>query len=142
MSDTAKSFSEIISAMLIVVYVIMGSASALALLVLYNLSNININERIRELASIKVLGFYDREVSAYIYRENIVLTALGIFFGLIAGVFMHRIVVSIAEVDAVMFSRDTTFFNYFFAAIVTALFAFIINMIMHKKMKAINMADS
>ena len=142
MTDTAKSFEEIVSALLIVVYVIMGSAATLALIVLYNLSNININERIRELASIKVLGFFDREVSAYIYRENIVLTLLGIFFGLISGVFMHKVVINIAEVDAVMFARDTTVFNLLFAVIVTGLFAFIINMLMHRKMKAINMADS
>ena len=119
-----------------------AGAVGLAFVVLYNLSNININERVRELATIKVLGFYDKEVDAYIYRENVFLTVIGIVLGLVMGIFLHRFVVSVAEVDVVMFGRTISWLSYVLGAAMTALFAVIVNWIMHFRLKKISMVES
>lgn len=126
----------------IVIWVLIISAGLLAFIVLYNLININIAERIRELSTIKVLGFYDQEVSMYIFRENIVLTILGILFGFIAGVYLHRIVLSTVEVDQAMFAPMILITSYIYAALITLLFALIVMYIMHKKMVKIKMIDA
>lgn len=126
----------------IVIWVLIVSAGLLAFIVLYNLININIAERIRELSTIKVLGFYDREVSMYIFRENIILTILGIIAGFGVGIFLHRFVLATAEVDQAMFAPVIHFQSYVYAAIITMLFAIIVMLFMHKRIAKINMIDA
>src|SRR5699024_9728954 len=99
------AFSDTLKSLDIVTIVLIVSAALLAIVVLYNLTNINVSGRIRELSTIKVLGFYDKEVTMYIYRENIVLTAMGIVAGLGIGVLLHHFVLQTAEIDMLMFSR-------------------------------------
>ena len=111
-------------------------------MVLYNLSNINITERQRELATIKVLGFYDGEVSAYVYRENIVLTIIGIMLGILGGHVLHLWLVHSVEIDLMMFGRDTDPMCYVWAVMLTILFSVIVNIMAHFKMKKIDMAAS
>ena len=118
------------------------SAGALAFVVLFNLANININERMRELATLKVLGFYDGELSAYVYRENTVSAVLGIAAGLLLGVFLSRFVITTAEVDAVMFAPDIPLYCFVFAALLTVVFAVFVNLILHFRLKKIDMAAS
>lgn len=141
-TQTIDTFNNVIKALSLVVAVFIIAAAALAFVVLYNLSNININERVRELATIKVLGFYDKEVDAYIYRENVFLTVIGIALGLVAGIFLHRFVVNVAEVDVVMFGRTIGWLSYILAAAMTALFAVLVNWIMHFRLKKISMVES
>lgn len=117
-------------------------AGALAVVILYNLANININERTRELATIKVLGFFDGEVGAYVYRENTVSTIIGIIVGLIVGVFFEHFVISTSEVDEVMFSRDIPWFCYLMAAVAMIVFTVIVNVLLYFKLKKIDMASS
>ena len=118
------------------------AAGVLAYIVLYNLNNINISERNRELATIKVLGFHNNEVASYIYRENIVLTIIGILLGLVMGIFIHKLMITYCSVDTVMFVQTLEWYSYVIASLLTALFALIVNMIMHKKMKKIDMVTS
>lgn len=136
------TFSNILNSLNLVVAIFIIAAGALAFVVLYNLSNINLNERIREVATIKVLGFRDKEVSQYIVRENIILTILGTLLGLILGIFLHSYVVSVAEVDIVMFGRSIEPLSFVFAAILSLVFSAVVNLIMHKKLKKVNMVDS
>ena len=125
-----------------VVVIVILSAAALAMVVLYNLSNINITERKRELATIRVLGFYDREVSAYVNRENVVLTAVGIVLGCVLGHFLHVWLVKSVEIDMMMFGRDTAPSAYVWAAALTALFSAAVSLLAHRKMKGIDMVES
>ena len=125
-----------------VVVIIILAAGALALVVLYNLSNINITERTRELATIKVLGFYDREVSAYVYRENIFLTIFGIIAGVFMGHYLHTWLIKSVEIDLMMFGRETDPRSYVWAAILTVIFSVIANLMAHFKMKKIDMVES
>lgn len=125
-----------------VVGVLIVAAALLAFVVLYNLSNINITERTREIATLKVLGFYDNEVSAYIYRENVVLTILGTAFGLLLGVALTRFVVSAAEVDSIMFGRTIYPMSFLIAAVLTFLFSAIVNFVMNFHLKKISMVES
>lgn len=125
-----------------VVVIVILSAAALAMVVLYNLSNINITERKRELATIRVLGFYDREVSAYVNRENVVLTAVGIVLGCVLGHFLHVWLVKSVEIDMMMFGRDTAPSAYVWAAVLTALFSAAVSLLAHRKMKGIDMVES
>ena len=125
-----------------VVVIVILSAAALAMVVLYNLSNINITERKRELATIRVLGFYDREVSAYVNRENVVLTAVGIVLGCFLGHFLHVWLVKSVEIDMMMFGRDTDPLAYLWAALLTALFSGAVSLLAHRRMKGIDMVES
>ena len=125
-----------------VVVIVILSAAALAMVVLYNLSNINITERKRELATIRVLGFYDREVSAYVNRENVVLTAVGIALGCVLGHFLHVWLVKSVEIDLMMFGRDTAPMAYVWSALLTALFSAAVSLLAHRKMKGIDMVES
>ncbi len=136
------TFSNILNSLNLVVAIFIIAAGALAFVVLYNLANINLNERVREVATIKVLGFRDKEVSQYIVRENIILTILGTLLGLILGIFLHSYVVSVAEVDVVMFGRSIEPLSFVFAALLSLVFSAVVNMIMHKKLKKVNMVDS
>ena len=114
----------------------------LAFIVLYNLNNINIAERRRELATFKVLGFYDMEVSGYIYRENVIITILGIIIGIGFGIILHQFVIQTAEIDMVMFGRNIGTRGYIYSTLLTILFAVIINISMHFKLKKVDMATS
>ena len=140
--DTNASFQDIISSLNYVVMVIILSAGALAFVVLYNLANININERIHELATIKVLGFTDLELSAYIYRENIISSLAGMIIGLFGGIFLTRFVVQTAEVDIVMFSPDLPLYCFLLAALVTIVFVVAVNFVLYFRLKKIDMATS
>lgn len=141
-SELSVSFSNSIRSINSIVLVLIFSAGALAFVVLYNLTNINITEREKELATIKVLGFYDREVAAYIYRETAVLSLFGTGAGLILGVFLHQFVIRTAEIDMVMFGRSIYAPSYLYAAVLTLLFSAIVALVMRPKLSAISMVES
>lgn len=141
-SDTVDTLNEVIGVLSIIIIIFVVAAGLLAFIVLYNLSNINISERQRELATIRVLGFHNKEVSAYIYRENVVLTIMGIILGLVLGVFVHKLLLIYCSVDTVMFVQTLSWYSYVIAAVLTAIFAVLVNLIMHKKMLNINMVES
>ena len=131
-SDRIESM---ITSMNIVTYVLVVSAGLLAFIVLYNLNNINISERQRELATLKVLGFYDGEISMYVFRENIMLTVLGTIFGIFFGIWLHRFVILTAELDIMMFGRQIYTKSYIYSILLTIGFSIIVNIVMHWKMK-------
>lgn len=141
-SVVQNSFENIISALNLVIVVLIIAAGALAFVVLYNLNNINVNERIRELATLKVLGFYDGEVSAYIYRENIILTLLGTVIGLLLGIPVQRLIVNVIDIDTVTFGTQLDFTSFIFSAALTIVFAVLVNLIMHFNLKHIKMVES
>lgn len=141
-SKLKEKFNDMLGSLDIITVVLVVSAGGLAFIVLYNLNNINITERIRELATLKVLGFYDGEVCAYIYRENIFITLAGIILGMFFGSVLHKFVIETAEVDMVMFGRDISAVSFMEAALLTVLFAVIINGTMYFKLRKIDMAAS
>lgn len=136
------TFANLMGSLNVIVVVLILCAGLLAFIVLYNLTNINVNERLRELATIKVLGFYDGEVSAYIYRENTVSAILGILVGLWLGRYLHAFVITVAEVDVVMFDPTIGAKGFIFAALLTFLFTFIVNFVLHFRLKKIDMVES
>ncbi len=141
--DTLRSkFDDMLQGMDIIVLVIIVSAGLLAFVVIYNLNNINISERRRELASLKVLGFYDGEVSAYVFRENMVLTVIGIAVGMVLGIWIHEYVVDTVEVDMVMFGRQIKGLSFLYSSLLTMAFSLVINAMMHFKLKKIDIATS
>lgn len=142
MRDTQDTYTHSMERVDFVVVIIILAAAALAMVVLFNLSNINITERQRELATIKLLGFYDGEVSAYVYRENIVLTLFGILMGCFMGHWLHIYLVRSTEIDLMMFGRQTAMSAYVYAAILTMLFSVLVNVLAHFKMKKIDMVES
>lgn len=142
MRDTQDTYMHSMERVDFVVVIIILAAAALAMVVLFNLSNINITERQRELATIKLLGFYDGEVSAYVYRENIVLTVFGILMGCFMGHWLHIYLVRSTEIDLMMFGRQTEWTAYVYAAILTMLFSVAVNILAHFRMKKIDMVES
>lgn len=140
--DMMDSFSDVFDSLNGVVWLLIVSACLLNFVVLYNLTNINIGERVREIATIKVLGFYPRETDAYIYRENIVLTAVGTALGLWLGVFLHRFVISAAEIDMIMFTRNINVLSFIMSAVLTFVFSALVNFFMHFKLTRISMTES
>ena len=142
MRDTQDTYMHSMERVDFVVVIIILAAAALAMVVLFNLSNINITERQRELATIKLLGFYDKEVSAYVYRENIVLTVFGILMGCFMGHWLHIYLVRSTEIDLMMFGRQTEWTAYVYAAILTMLFSVAVNILAHFRMKKIDMVES
>lgn len=142
LSGNIEGIQDMLNNLNVIVYVMIICAAALAFVVLYNLTNINIAERKKEIATIKVLGFYNSETSAYVYRENIVLTVVGIAVGLILGIFLNNFIITTAEVDTVMFGRNITPLSFIYASIFTAIFALIVNFVMFFKIKAVNMVES
>ena len=142
MRDTQDTYMHSMERVDFVVIIIILAAAALAMVVLFNLSNINITERQRELATIKLLGFYDKEVSAYVYRENIVLTVFGILMGCFMGHWLHIYLVRSTEIDLMMFGRQTAPSAYVYAAILTMIFSVLVNVLAHFKMKKIDMVES
>ncbi len=141
-SNGNERFMDMVHSLDIIVWVLIGSAGLLAIIVLYNLANININERVRELATIKVLGFYDKEVSSYVYRENNISTALGIALGLVLGTVLEQFALIVVEADDMMFAPDLPWAVFVYSAVLTVVFAGIINIIVHFKLKKINMVES
>ncbi|NLW39858.1 MAG: FtsX-like permease family protein [Tissierellia bacterium] len=137
-----EDFDDTIRSLNYVVLVMVFSAGALAFVVLYNLTNVNISERIREIATIKVLGFYDKEVSAYVYRENTILTILGTLAGLVIGIFLHRYIMTTVEMDNLMFGLDLEPNSYIISIILTLGFAAFVNIAMYYKLKNIEMVES
>lgn len=140
--QTGTNFTESMGSLDIIIWVLIVCAGALAIVVLYNLANINITERMREIATIKVLGFYDGEVASYIYRENIISCILGILLGDILGVFLHKFVVSTSEVDLVMFNRELVWWAYVLGAVLTILFAALVNFVLYFKLSKVKMVES
>lgn len=137
-----NNFKDMIQSLNMIVSVMIICAGALAFVVLYNLTNINIAERVREIATIKVLGFYNKEVSAYVYRENIVLTLVGILVGLLLGVVLSGFIIQTVEIDKVMFGREIYPSTFLWATGLTALFSLLVNWLMYYKMKAVSMVES
>jgi putative ABC transport system permease protein len=141
-SSTISMFDDSMGSLTTVVVVLIISAAVLAFVVLYNLTNINVSERIRELSTIKVLGFYDKEVTMYIYRENVILSLLGIFFGSILGKFLHYFVLNTASMDNMMFSYQLHVQSYVFAGLLTLLFSSMVMWVMHNKLKHVDMIEA
>lgn len=142
MSESGKDFLTSLDSLDAVVILLIVCAGLLAIVVLYNLANINITERVREIATIKVLGFYDIETSAYIYRENIITAILGILIGAFVGIILHRFVVITSEVDIVLFDRSLVWWAFVLGALFTAVFTVIVNFVLHFKLKKIDMVES
>ena len=134
-SSTAGQVERMLGSLGAVIWVLIISAGMLAFVVLYNLNNINITERQRELATLKVLGFYDGEVSQYVFRENILLSFIGILAGAVFGILLHRYVITTVEVDAVMFGRNIKPISFVYSGIITFGFSMFVNMVMHFKLK-------
>lgn len=142
MSYYSDAFSDLVASLNMIVWVLIGAAAALAGIVMYNLININVSERIRELATIKVLGFYDREVSDYICRENTAAALLGMLVGLVGGIALEEFVVNTAEVDVVLFVHGLPVSAYLLAAGLTIVFILLVNQIVHFSLKKIDMVES
>ena len=141
-TSVAGTFSSMLKSLLFVIVVLIVSAGALAFIVLYNLTNININERIREIASLKVLGFYDKEVSMYVFRETVILTLIGTVTGMVFGRFLVDFVVKTAEIDMVMFGRTVHPMSFVFSGLITICFAVIVMLFMHRRLMKVNMVEA
>ena len=141
-ADLENMISNMMSSLNYVILLIIVSAAALAFVVLYNLTNINILERIREIATIKVLGFRRKETSDYVFRENVVLTMIGMAVGLVLGVFLHSFVIDQIVVDLVYFKKNITLLSFILSIILTFSFTFLVNLFMTAKLEKINMAES
>ena len=124
------------------VYILIIAAGLLAFAVLYNLSNVNISERVRELATIKVLGFYDKEVFDYVIKETRILTAIGILLGMLGGYFLTMYIIKTCELDMLMFDKRIGIMSFVYGIIITVVFAEIVNIAVNRTLKKINMADS
>lgn len=141
-SDQMDFFANMMSSMDLIVLVIIACAAGLAFIVLYNLTNINITERVREIATIKVLGFYEKETSAYVFRENTLLSFLGALLGLLLGVLLHRFVMSQITVDMVSFDVHIRWESYVYSLGLTMLFTWFVSRMMRKKLDRISMTES
>ncbi len=140
--DMLSRISGMMNSMNYIIFVIIACAAALAFIVLYNLNNINITERIREIATIKVLGFYRNETAAYVFRENTVLTLFGCVLGIFLGKWLHAFVMSQIDIDLVSFDTRITALSYVYSICLTFLFTFLVNRFMNRKLDKINMAES
>lgn len=141
-ASSLNTMADMLEIMDLVVVVLIISAAALAFVVLYNLTNVNITERIREIATLKVLGFYDMEVSSYIFRENIILSLMGAAVGLGLGWALCMFVITTAEIDEVMFGRTIHTMSYVLAFLITIAFSLIVNLIMTRVLKKVSMVES
>lgn len=140
--NTKNRMAEMMSSLDYIVLLVIACAAALAFIVIYNLTNINITERTREIATIKVLGFFRRETSAYVLRENLFLTTAGILAGIVMAIPLHRFVMSQIKVDIVDFSTVIFPISFLYSAILTFVFNIIVNLFMEIKLEKINMAES
>lgn len=141
-SGTAQRVADMLRSMDLIIYVLVIAAGLLAFVVLYNLNNININERRRELATLKVLGFFDPEVSAYVNRENVLLTVIGTGVGVFLGILLHRFVIKTAEIDMLMFGRTIAPKSYIYSVLLTFVFSALVNGAMFFKLRKIDMVES
>ena len=141
-TELRQQVDDMLQSLDIVIVVLIISAGMLAFVVLYNLNNINITERKRELATLKVLGFYDKEVTEYVYRENILLTLIGSVFGMLLGKILHRFIIVTVEIDSVMFGRNINTISFVYAFLLTVVFSLFVNGVMYFKLKKINMVES
>ena len=141
-SDTKNIFNDVMENMNFVVWILIVAAGMLAIVVLYNLSNTNISERIRELATIKVLGFYNKEVYNYVSRETVILTIIGILFGLVGGYLLTLYIIKTCELDILMFNSQVHILSYVYGVVLTVIFATIINITTYFALKNINLIES
>ena len=141
-TDSMNMFQDIIRSMNDIVLLILGFSTFLAITVLYNLTTINISERTREIATLKVLGFHDREVSGYVYRETLVLTIFGILIGMGLGVLLNQFVMTVAETDEILFVKDIYGMSYLYTFLIMTLFTVVVQFITYFILKRINMIDS
>ncbi|EXJ23003.1 ABC transporter, permease protein [Alkalibacterium sp. AK22] len=137
-----SAFQDSMDSLDVVTVVLIFSAASLAFVVLYNLTNINVSERIRELSTIKVLGFFDREVTLYVYRENFVLTIMGILAGFLLGYIMHGFVLQTAEIDIMRFARQISISSYIYAFLLMFFFSSLVMVVMHFKLKRVDMVEA
>ena len=140
--ENKKSIDDMLGTLDLVIWVLIICAGLLAFVVLYNLNNINITERRRELATLRVLGFHNTEVAAYVYRESVMLTLIGIVVGMFLGVALHKYVILTVEVDMLMFARKINVPSYIYSSLLTMLFSVLINWVMYFKLKKIDMVES
>ena len=141
-ADMRERIATMMESMNYIVFLIIVCAGSLAFIVLYNLTNINITERIREIATIKVLGFYARETADYVFRENLVLTAMGALVGLALGKWLHWFVMYNINIEMVSFKKIITPASYLLSLLFTFIFALLVNALMYFKLEKINMAES
>ena len=141
-STMVKSMDDTLKSLNYVVLILIISAGLLAFVVLYNLSNVNISERIRELATIKVLGFYDKEVYSYVTRETVLLTLIGIALGLIGGYFLSYFIIDTCEINMLRFNKVVEPISYVYAALITIAFTVIVNIVTYFALKKIDMIES
>jgi len=141
-SDAAEKFEDSVVSLNAIVYAIIICAALLAFVVLYNLTNINLSERLREIATIKVLGFYNREVSSYVYRENMILTIIGGGFGLLIGIGLHRAIMNSIEQNGIMFGNYISARSFLYSFVITIVFGILVNIFMYKKLTNIKMVES
>lgn len=141
-SDTKNNYKDMMNTLNYVILILIVCAATLAFVVLYNLASVNISERRRELATIKVLGFYDEEVTKYIYKEMFILTIIGSLIGLILGSFLTLYVIKICETNLFMFTFNIKFISYLLSFIITLLFLFIVNLFMHFELKKLDMVEA
>ena len=140
--DIKTSMNDMLSSINSIVAILIIAATALAFVVLYNLSNINISERKREIATLKVLGFYPKEVDKYINSETIILTIIGIVLGLFFGSYLSHFIISTCEPDYIMFDRQVYTISYIYSSLITIIFTIIVNIVTHYNLKKINMIES
>ncbi len=137
-----ENFRDSVKSIDYVIMVLILTAGALAIIVLYNLTNVNIRERTKELATIKVLGFYEKEVADYIFRETNILSGLGILFGIPVGIVLHQFIMKTIEVEQIMFGRHIYWQSYLYSAGLTIVFTILVNLIMRRSIKSIDMVES
>lgn len=140
--DNMSMLQDIFDSMNNIVFLIIGFSSVLAITVLYNLTTINISERVREIATLKVLGFNDKEISMYVYRETIILTIFGIIIGLLLGIGLNAFVLTVAETDEIIFAKEIHYLSYILAIIIMIIFTIVVQIITNFILKKINMIDS
>lgn len=142
-SDEAQqTFVHILDSLRYVVIILVVCAGLLSFIVLYNLSSININERIKEIATIKVLGFRKREVTAYIFRENLMLSVFGTVLGLFFGIALHRMIIAVGEVDILMFARNVGFMSFVFSAVLSMAFSLCVNIVLRRKLERVDIVEA
>ncbi|MGN0203664.1 MAG: FtsX-like permease family protein [Coprococcus sp.] len=139
---TRSKFEDVLGSLDVITLIVVAAAGMLAFIVLYNLNNINITERRRELATIKVLGFHDIEVAEYVYRENVMLTIIGGILGIFFGKYLHAFIITTVETDVIMFIRHADVSSYIYAVLITFGFSMFVNWMMYYRLKKIDMVES
>jgi putative ABC transport system permease protein len=141
-SQTKSTYDSLLESLGYLIAVLIIAAGALAVIVLYNLTNININERMKELATLRVLGYHNKEVAVYIFREITILSILGTAFGLLVGFWLHRYIILCAETVEMMFGREIRTASFVWSAVLTLIFSAFVNVLMLPKIKKIDMTES